>query len=218
MVPPYLAAHLTWSIDHFIAGPLRVNTLVLGASADSGRLEVSGSARHKHGTMTTMLVLDSSGMTPTLQARAHVGNLNVGALLRDLDATERVTGTTNLAVELSSAGRTLGELVNQVAFRVTAEPRALRISRSGGEALPIALSTVTMSGPLQAPIILTLQGRVRNLPLSMTVTGTSLTHMLGIPSHLPWSLVLRGPDIAVEAQGQTGFHVGKGSCGFSRSS
>ena len=214
VVPPYLAAHLTWSIDHFIAGPLRVNTLVLGASADSGRLEVSGSARHKHGTMTTMLVLDSRGMTPTLQARAHVGNLNVGALLRDLDATERVTGTTNLAVELSSAGRRLGELVNQVAFRVTAEPRALRISKSGGEALPIALSTVTMLGPLQAPIILTLQGRVRNLPLSMTVTGTSLTHMLGIPSHLPWSLVLRGPDIAVEAQGQTGFHVGKGTADF----
>jgi uncharacterized protein involved in outer membrane biogenesis len=214
VVPPYLAAHLTWSIDRFIAGPLRMNTLVLEASADSGRLEVSGSARHKHGTMTTMFVLDSSGMTPTLQARAHSRNLNVGALLRDFDATDRVTGTTNLALELSSRGRTIEELVNQVAFQVTAEPHTLRISRSGGETIPIAHSTVTISAQLQAPIILTLQGQVRNLPLSMTVTGTSLTHLLGIPAHLPWSLALRGPDIALEAQGQTGFHVGKGTADF----
>ena len=48
----------------------------------------------------------------------------------------------------------------------------------------------------------------------MTVTGTSLTHVLGIPAHLPWSLVFRGPDIALEAQGQTGFHVGKGTADF----
>jgi len=213
-VPPYLAAHLTWSIDHFIAGPIRVNTLVLEASADSGRLEVSSSARHKHGTMTAMFVLDSSSMTPTLQARAHSRNLNVGALLREFDATDRVTGTTNLALEFSSGGRTIEEVVKQVAFQVTAEPRALRISRSGGETLPIALSTVTISAKVQAPMILTLQGQVRNLPLSMTVTGTSLTHVVGIPAHLPWFLVLRGPDIALEAQGQTGFHVGKGTADF----
>ena len=126
VVPRYLAAHLTWSIDHFIAGPFSLDKLVLEASADSGRLEVSGSASHKHGNMTTTFVLDSTRHNPQTPRPGTLRNFNDGALLREFDATDRVTGTTDLALELSSEGRTIEELVDQVAFQVTAEPRAFR--------------------------------------------------------------------------------------------
>ena len=117
VVPRHLAAHLTWHIDHFHAGRFSLDKLVLEGSADSGRMEISGSASHKHGDMTTALVLDSTTIIPKLRVQAHSGGFNYGALLRELDATDRVTGTTDLALELSSEGSTLEELLDQVVFR-----------------------------------------------------------------------------------------------------
>jgi uncharacterized protein involved in outer membrane biogenesis len=208
VVPRHLAAHLTWHIDHFHAGRFSLDKLVLEGSADSGRMEISGSASHKHGNMTTALVLDGTTIIPKLRVQAQSGGFNYGALLRELEATDRVAGTTDLALELSSEGRTLEELLDQVVFQVTARPRTLRImSRAGDETIPITLSSATISSQLHAPVSLTLQGHVRTSPLSMTVTGVPLKHMLPIPAHLPLTILLRGPDIALEAQGRAGVYA-----------
>jgi uncharacterized protein involved in outer membrane biogenesis len=215
VVPRHLAAHLTWHIDHFHAGRFSLDNLVLEGSADGGRMEISGSASHKHGNMTTVLVLDGTTIIPKLRVQAHSGGFNYGALLRELDATDRVTGTTDLALELSSEGRTLEELLDQVVFQVTARPRTLRImSRAGDETIPITLSRATISSQLHAPVSLTLQGHVRTSPLSMTVTGVPLKHMVPIPVHLPLTILLRGPDIAMEAQGRAGVHAARGTADF----
>ncbi|HEY6084301.1 MAG TPA: AsmA-like C-terminal region-containing protein [Nitrospira sp.] len=212
--PRNLRAHVTWHIDRFQDHRFSMKQLALEASADSGRLEVSSSAIHPHGKMDALLVLDGAVEIPTLNVRAHSKDFDYGALLRDLEVTDRVVGTTELVFDLTSGGRTIEELVDRVAFRLTAQPRTWHISTARNDAVPISLVTATLSSRMHEPVVVALQGKAKNVPISMTVTSMPVKEILGAPSHLPWTLVLRGPDVLLEAQGRAGFQVARGSADF----
>ncbi|HJT19863.1 MAG TPA: AsmA-like C-terminal region-containing protein [Nitrospira sp.] len=214
-VPPKnLSAHVTWHIDRFQADRLNLRQFLLKVSAEEGRLDVSSSAVHPHGRITASLVLDDTDAIPKLHAHAHSKDFNYGALLRELEVMDRVTGTTDVLLDLTSEGHTIEELRDGIAFHVTAQPHTWRLSASNNDAIPISLSTVTLSSRRHAPVMLSVHGAARNLPLSMTITSVPVTEFLAVPAHLPWNLVLQGPGTVLHAQGRTGFAVARGTADF----
>ena len=210
-----LVADVKWKIDQLDTGPLHLRRLLLQITADRGQLEASSSATHRHGDMNALLAFDTSDVVPRLKVQAHWRRFNYGALLREAKLTDRVAGATDLALDLTSEGNTAEELVDHVAFNLTAKPGPLRIATAGGdEVRPVILSTANISGRIHAPLILSLQGTARGVPLALAVTSVPLKQVLDLPAYLPWTLVLRGPDMALEAQGRAGFQVRKGTADF----
>ena len=215
VIPPRLVADVNWKIDQLHTGPLHLRRLLLHVTADHGRMEASFSATHRHGDMNALLMFDTGDVVPRLKVQARSRHVDYGALLHEAKVTDHVTGATDVALDLTSEGSTAEELVDRVAFNVTATPGVLRIATAGGEEVgPVMLSTASMSGRIHAPLILSLQGEARGLPLALTLTSVPLKQVLDLPAYLPWTLVLRGPDIALEAQGRAGFQVRKGTADF----
>lgn len=215
VIPPWLVADVKWKIDQLHTGPLHLRRLLLHLTADRGRMDVSSSAMHRYGDMNALLMFDSSEVVPRLKVQARSRHVDYGALLREAKLTDRVTGTTELALDLTSEGNRAEELVDHVAFNLSAIPGALHIAGTGGhEVGPITLSTASLSGGIHEPLSLSLQGKARDLPLTLTATSVPLKQVLDLPSYLPWTLVLRGPDITLESQGQAGFQVGTGTADF----
>jgi uncharacterized protein involved in outer membrane biogenesis len=214
-IPPGLVADVNWKVDHLHADPLRLRTLLLHVTAGHGRMNVSSSAMHRYGDMHALLLFDTSDVVSRLKAEARSRRFDYGALLREWKITDRVAGATDLALDLTSEGSTAAELVDHVGFSLTAAPGALRIARAGGDEVgPITLSTSSLSGRIHAPLILNLQGQAGDLPLALTLTSVPLKQVLDLPAYLPWSLVLRGPDVALEAQGRAGLQMRKGTVDF----
>ena len=215
VIPPWLVADMKWKIDQLHTGPLLLRRFLLKLTVDHGRMEASSSAMHRHGDMNALLMFDTSEAVPRLKMQARSRQFDSGALLREAKVTDRVTGTTDLALDLTSEGNTAEELVDRVAFNVTVTPGALRIAGRGGEEVgPITLSTASLSGRIHEPLRLIVQGKTRDLPLTLTATSVPLKQVLDLPAHLPWTLALRGPDIAVDAQGRAGFQTRAGTADF----
>ncbi|MDF0666131.1 MAG: AsmA family protein [Nitrospira sp.] len=215
VIPSWLVADVKWKIDQLHTGPLHLRRLLLHLTADRGRVDVSSSATHRYGDMEALLLFDSGEAVPRLKLGARSRQFDYGALLRETKMTDRVTGTTDLALDLTSEGNSAEELVDHVAFNVTATPGALHIAETGGrEVGPVTLSTAALSGRIHAPLILSLQGRVRDVPLTLIATSVPLKRVLDLPAYLPWTLVLRGPDIELESKGQAGFQSRTGTADF----
>lgn len=215
VIPPWLVADVKWKIDELQTGPLELRGLLLHLTADHGRVDASSSARHRYGEMEALLLFDSGAAVPRMKIQARSRHFDYGALLRETKMTDRVTGTTDLALDLTSDGNRAEELVDHVAFNVTATPDALHIAGTGDhEVGPVMLLTAGLSGGFHDPLRLTLQGKARDLPLTLTATSVPLKRVLDLPAYLPWTLVLLGPDIALESQGQAGFQDGTGTADF----
>ncbi|MDF0673669.1 MAG: AsmA-like C-terminal region-containing protein [Nitrospira sp.] len=215
VIPPWLVADVKWKIDQLHTGPLHLRRLLLHLTADRGRVDASSSAMHRYGDMNALLMFDSSEVVPRLKVQARSRHFDYGALLRDAKITDRVTGTTDLALDLTSEGNRAEELVDHVGFNLSATPDALHIAGTGGhEVGPVSLSTAGLSGGIHEPLSLRLQGKARDLPLTLTVTSVPLKQVLDLPVSLPWTLILQGPDIALEAQGQAEFQGRTGTADF----
>lgn len=215
VIPSWLVADVNWKIDRLQTGPLHLRRLLLHVTADHGRMDVSSSALHRHGDMNALLTFDTSEVVPRLKVQARSRQLDYGALLREAKVTDRVTGTTDLVLDLTSEGNRVEELVDRFAFNVTATPGTLRIAGTGGKEVgPVILSTAALSSGIHEPVRLNLQAKVRDLPLMLTATSIPLKQLLDLPAHLPWTLVLRGPDMTLEAQGQAGFQAKKRTADF----
>ncbi|NGZ09688.1 MAG: AsmA family protein, partial [Nitrospira sp. LK70] len=206
VIPPWLIADVKWKIDQLHTGPLHLRRLLLHLTADRGRMDASSSAMHRYGDLEALLLFDSGAAVPRLKLGARSRHFDYGALLREAKITDRVTGTTDLALDVTSEGRRAEELVDHVSFNVTGTPGALHIAGTGGhEVGPVTVSAAGLSGGSHEPLSLSLQGKTRDLPFTLTATSVPLKQALDLPAYLPWTLVLRGQDIALESQGQAGF-------------
>lgn len=215
VIPSWLVADVKWKIDQLHTDPLHLRRLLLHLTADRGRVDASSSAMHRYGDLEALLLFDNGEAVPRMKIQARSRHFDYGALLREAKITDRVTGTTDLALDLTSEGKRVEELVDHVAFNMTAAPGAVHIVGAGGhEVGPVTLLSAGLSGRIHEPLSLNLQGNVRDVPLTVTATSLPLRQVLDLPASLPWTLVLQGPDIALESQGQAGFRGGTGTADF----
>lgn len=214
-ISPRLVADVHWKVDRLHAGPVHLRRVLLHITADRGRIESVSSATHRHGDMNAILTFEAHDAPPRLKAQAWVRHVDYGALLREVQMTDRVAGTTDLALDLTSEGSTAEELMDRVAFNITATLSALRMAEIGDKEVgPVTLSGVSMSGRIHEPLILSLQGHARGLPFTLIATSVPLEQVLGMPASLPWTLVIRGPGLTLDAQGRAGFQARTGTADF----
>ncbi|MBX3300999.1 MAG: AsmA family protein [Nitrospira sp.] len=213
--PPQLMANLEWRVDRFQTGRLELKELILQVSADRGRLDAACSGRHRVGNLKASLRLDSGDVMPKLSVQAGSRDVDYGTILLELGVTDRVSGTTDLAFDLTSHGRTAEEMLSHAVFHVAVEPRSMHISRADGEQTSLfTVSKATISGRWRDPVSLLLHGKLGAYPMTLTLVGIPFEELLGAPSYVPWTLTFQSRDVALEAKGRAGYQTARGTADF----
>ena len=130
-------------------------------------------------------------------------------------ASMAITGSGDLDLSLDSRGRSMQALFEQLVGRLTARPGTMHIALASGKDFgPVTIAEATLDLPAEKPVILSLHGEVRGVPLSLTMTGITFRQLSKMPFQLPLKLVIQGPYSVLEAQGQVGFRVARGTADF----
>ncbi len=207
---------IDWHVDRFSAGPDNFSALAVAVKLNHGQVAASCSTKIDHGgVLKADLALESSEGVSVLGASAQLRGFNYGRFLHRFDATYGVSGSTDVELSITSRGRTLHELRDQLDARLAAKPGMMGISKASGEKLAaVTMADVSLEARPGRPLLLSVHGDVESVPLSLTMTTVPLRQWLDAPRQWPLRIVIRGPDLLLEAVGELGSRNERGSSNF----
>jgi uncharacterized protein involved in outer membrane biogenesis len=209
-------ANIDWHVDRFTIGDASLRALSLAMKLHQGQFMTSfGTTVAPRGELKGDLVLDARGEMPILKTSARLRGLDYGDVLRRIAGIDGITGSGDLDLSLHSRGHSMEALFEQLVGRLTARPGTMHFALASGKDFgPVTIAEATLDLPAEKPVMLSLHGEVRGVPLSFTMTGITFRKLSEMPFQLPLKLVIQGPYAVLEAQGQVGFRIARWTADF----
>jgi uncharacterized protein involved in outer membrane biogenesis len=158
-----------------------------------------------------LVAVDLRGAVPEASLELSTGEIDVGALLRDIGAAEDIDGRTEkLQLTLRGRGNTLRELARLSAFE--ARVSGGRISVLGALQRPVAEIRVTEAviGALAGePIRVRLDGTLDETALDIKLTSGTLADFVRDATHLPFSLAAQAAGARLTLEGEVALPLGR---------
>jgi len=183
-------AAVDWKAGRLFLGSMVLEKAGLAARLEEGRLEVKPfAADHFGGHIVGALDLDTRGEEPTLAVEIAAHRFDVGQTLAQLTTTDQVEGITDITFSFSSRGSTFDSLLAQSTLRAAVGPsKFLLRQESPNNPIPFHLTNAEVSAAPSSPITLQLKSVLRNQPLTLTVIGGPLAHL--VETSQPWPITL----------------------------
>ena len=205
-------ADLSLALQHVLLGRTDLENVAFVGRVREARLLPSALSGKVAGVPFTGLVaLNLRGDVPEARLDLSTGEIDVGALLRDMGAAEDIDGHADkLQLNLRGRGKTLRELARFSSF----EARVIggRISVLGALQRPVTEFGVTEAkiGILPGePIRLALNGTLDETALDIRLSSGRLADMLRDATHLPFSLVAQAAGARLTLEGEVALPLGR---------
>ena len=203
---------LDLALQHVLLGRTDLVDVGFVARVREGRLQPSALTGKVAGkTLTGLVALDLRSEPPEARLDLSTGEIDVGALLRDIGAAEDIDGRADkLQLTLRGRGNTLNELARLSAF----EARVIggRISVLGALERPVAEIRVSeaMIGALAGePIRVRLDGTLDGTALDIRLSSGTLADLLRDATHLPFSLAAQAAGARLTLEGEVALPLGR---------
>ncbi len=198
-----LEAHVKWRIEQLDVDKLKANALSLAVTLEKGRLAATyAMAISPRGELKGEIVLDAQGEKPEMTASARIRGLDYGEFLRKVAGIDAIAGSGDLDASLHSRGSSIRSMSEQFVAHVTAKPGVMHILSKGKDFLPITVVEGKLDLSPDKPLALSVRGAIRGVPLSLAITGIPMSELRLMPSRWPLGILVQGPDVIFEAQGQ----------------
>jgi len=188
-----------------------VDIRFVGRVRAGGLLPSTFSGKVAGAPLRGLVALDLRGARPEARLDLATGEVEVGALLRDIGAAEDIAGRAEkLQLSLRGRGNTLRELARLSAF----EARVIggRISVLGALQRPLAEFRVGEAriGVLPGePIRLRLDGTLDETALELRLSTGTLADLLRDSTHLPFSLAAQAAGAQLTLEGEVALPLGR---------
>ena len=203
---------LDLALQHVLLGRTDLVDVGFVARVREGRLLPSALTGKVAGnTFAGLVALDLRSEPPEARLDLSTGEIDVGALLRDIGAAEDIDGRADkLQLTLRGRGNTLNELARLSAF----EARVIggRISVLGALERPVAEIRVSeaMIGALAGePIRVRLDGTLDGTALDIRLSSGTLADLLRDATHLPFSLAAQAAGARLTLEGEVALPLGR---------
>lgn len=205
-------ADLSLALQHVLLGRTDLEDVAFVGRVREARLPPSALSGKVAGVPFTGLVaLNLRGDVPEARLDLSTGEIDVGALLRDIGAAEDIDGRADkLQLTLRGRGKTLRELARLSSFE--AHVIGGRISVLGALQRPVTEFGVTEAkiGVLPGePIRVALNGTVDETALDIRLSSGRLADMLRDATHLPFSLVAQAAGARLTLEGEVALPLGR---------
>jgi len=205
-------ADLDLALQHVLLGRTDLVDVGFIARVREGRLQPAAFSGKVAGVPFAGLVgLDLRSEPPEARLDLSTGEIDVGALLRDIGAAEDIDGRADkLQLTLRGRGKTLRELARLSTF----EARVIggRISVLGALQRPVAEIRISeaMIGALPGePIRVQLAGTLDETALDIRLSSGTLADLLRDPTHLPFSLAAQAAGARLTLEGEVALPLGR---------
>jgi uncharacterized protein involved in outer membrane biogenesis len=205
-------ADISLALQHVRLGRTDLEDVAFVGRVREARLLASALSGKVAGVPFTGLVaLNLRGDVPEARLDLSTGEIDVGALLRDIGAAEDIDGRADkLQLTLRGRGKTLRELARLSSFeaRVTGG----RLSVLGVLQRPVTEFGVTEAriGALPGePIRVALNGTLDETALDIRLSSGRLVDMLRDATHLPFSLVAQAAGARLTLEGEVALPLGR---------
>lgn len=207
-----LEAHVKWQIEQLDVDKLKANAFSLTVTLGKGRLAATCAMTvSPRGDLKGELAIDTRGEIPALTASARIRGLDYGGLLLEVAGINVIAGSGDLDASLQSRGSSIRAMSEQFVADVTAKPGVMHIVSKGKDFWPITVAEGKLALSPDKPFALSVRGEVRGVPLSLAITGISMSELRLMASRLPLRILAQGPDVVLEAQGQVSSVVTPGT-------
>ncbi|MFZ4535774.1 AsmA family protein [Propionivibrio sp.] len=203
---------LDLALQHVLLGRTDLVDVGFVANIREGRLQPSTLTGKVAGVPFAGLVaLDLRSEPPEARLDLSTGEIDVGALLRDMSVAEDIDGRADkLQFTLRGRGNTLNELARLSAF----EARVIggRLSVLGALQRPVADIRVSeaMIGALPGePIRARLDGTLDETALDIRLSSGTLADLLRDTTHLPFSLAAQAAGARLTLEGEVALPLGR---------
>ena len=203
---------LDLALQHVLLGRTDLVDVGFVANIREGRLQPSAITGKVAGKKFTGLVaLDLRSEPPEARLDLSTGEIDVGALLRDIGAAEDIDGRADkLQLTLRGRGNTLSELARLSAFE--ASVIGGRISVLGAMERPVAefrVNEAVIGALAGEPIRVRLDGTLDETALDIRLSSGTLADLLRDAKHLPFSLAAQAAGARLTLEGEVALPLGR---------
>ena len=183
----------------------------VGRVGAGGLLPSTFSGRVAGAPFSGLVALDLRGARPEARLDLATGEVDVGALLRDMGAADDIAGRAEkLQLSVRGRGNTLRELARLSEF----EARVVggRISVLGALQRPLAelrVDQAVIGAPPGEPIRLRLDGTLDETALDLRFSTGTLADLLRDATHLPFALAAQAAGAKLKLDGEVALPLGR---------
>ena len=205
-------ADLDLALQQVLLGRTDLRNVGVVAHVREGRLQPSALSGKVAGVPFAGLVgLDLRSEPPEARLDLSTGEIDVGALLRDIGAAEDIDGRADkLQLTLRGRGKTLRELARLSTFE--ARVSGGRISVLGALQRPVAeihVNEAVIAVLAGEPIRVRLAGKLDETALDIRLSSGTLADLLRDPTHLPFSLAAQAAGARLTLEGEVALPLGR---------
>lgn len=197
-------ADLNIKIKRVTGGPITVRDLAVSAKLDNGRATLAPIQVSLPGLQIKgRLELNARGKTPSVKLDASTDRVDVAKALTMFSDIDRLRGAVaNTNISFTGKGKTVEALLQQSTLQLTLRSADIDyLAKENGEIIPIKISNGEIKADRGQALEMTIEGTIRDVPVSSRFTTASLADLVADPKVWPVTLSVSAPDAALGTKG-----------------